>query len=72
MDEMKKDPAVKLQLSSSYAGIANYWKFYDGESKQLIKYDVYGQKKKFEEKFIEWAKGKPEFENIFSDWDKSL
>ena len=58
-EEMKKDPAIKLQLASSYASIANYWKFYDGETKQLLKYDVYGQKKKAEEKFIAWAKGKP-------------
>jgi len=69
--EMKKDPAIKLQLASSYAGIANYWKFYDGESKQLIKYDVYGQKKKAEEGFAKWAKGKPEYENILSDWEKA-
>ncbi|MBS1921359.1 MAG: S46 family peptidase [Bacteroidetes bacterium] len=68
--EMKKDPAVKLQLSPSYSSIANYWKFFDGESKQLIKYDVYDQKKYFEEKFIAWAKGKPEYENIFPDWEK--
>jgi Peptidase S46. len=53
-----------LQLASSYASIANYWKFFDGESKELIKYDVYGQKKKAEEKFAAWAKGKPEYENI--------
>lgn len=45
-EEMKKDPAIKLQLASSYAGIANYWKFFDGETKQLLKYDVLGQKKK--------------------------
>jgi hypothetical protein len=70
-EEMKKDPAIKLQLSSSYASIANYWKFYDGESKQLIKYDIYGQKKKAEEQFISWAKGKPEYENIFTDWAKA-
>jgi Peptidase S46 len=70
-EEMKKDPAIKLQLASSYASIANYWKFYDGETKQLLKYDVYGQKKKFEEKFIAWAKGKPEYENIFSQWGKA-
>jgi hypothetical protein len=69
--EMKKDPAIKLQLSSSYASIANYWKFYDGESKQLIKYDIYDQKKNFEEKFIAWAKGKPEYENIFPEWEKA-
>ena len=70
-EEMKKDPAVKLKLSSSYAGIANYWKFYDGETKQLLKYDVLGQKKKAEEKFNAWAKGKPEFQNLFADWGKA-
>ena len=67
-EEMKKDPAVKLQLASSYASIANYWKFFDGETKQLLKYDVYGQKKKAEEKFINWANGKPEYQSIFADW----
>ncbi|HZJ61680.1 MAG TPA: S46 family peptidase [Chitinophagaceae bacterium] len=69
--EMKKDPAIKLQLASSYASIANYWKFFDGETKQLLKYDVYGQKKKAEEQFAGWAKGKQEYENIFTDWSKA-
>jgi hypothetical protein len=69
--EMKKDPAIKLQLASSYASIANYWKFYDGESKQLIKYDVYGQKKKAEDIFTAWAKGKPEYENILNEWSRA-
>ena len=68
MDEMKKDPETKLKLSPSYASIANYWKFYDGEAKQLLKYDVYGQKRQFEEKFIAWAKGKPEYESLFPSW----
>lgn len=70
-EEMKKDPAVKLQLASSYASIANYWKFFDGETKQLLKYDVVGQKKKDEEKFNQWAKGKPAYENLFADWGKA-
>ncbi len=70
-EEMKKDPAVKLQLASDYAGIANYWKFYDGESKQLIKYDIYNQKKTQEAAFQQWAEGKPEFESIFGDWAKA-
>ncbi|MBO9681664.1 MAG: S46 family peptidase, partial [Flavisolibacter sp.] len=65
--EMKKDPAIKLQLASDYASIANYWKFYKGETEQLLKYDVYGQKKKQEEAFMKWAQGKPEFQNIFND-----
>jgi len=67
-EEMKKDPATKLQLASSYASIANYWKFYDGETKQLLKYDVYGQKKKAEEAFAKWAAGKPQYQGLLADW----
>lgn len=70
-EEMKKDPAVKLQLAASYAGIANYWKFYDGETKQLLKYDIPGQKKKAETAFQAWAKGRQEYENLLSDWSKT-
>lgn len=70
-EEMKKDPAVKLKLAGDYASIANYWKFYDGESKQLVKYDVYNQKKMQEDAYVSWAKGKPEFESVFTDWPKA-
>jgi Peptidase S46 len=70
-EEMKNDPAVKLQLASSYAGIANYWKFFDGETKQLLKYDVYGQKVKFEQGFNQWAKEKAEYKSLFADWSKA-
>ncbi|RPE13682.1 S46 family peptidase [Chitinophaga lutea] len=69
-EEMKKDPAVKLQLASSYAGIANYWKFFDGESKQLLKYHVFEEKQKQEAAFKQWAAGKPEFENVFPQYEK--
>lgn len=70
-EEMKKDPAVKLKLASDYASIANYWKFFDGETKQLLKYDIYGKKIAFEEKFNAWAKGKPEYETLLADWGKA-
>ena len=70
-DEMKKDPSTKLQLASSYASIANYWKFFDGETKQLVKYHIYDQKKAQEENFSKWAAGKPDYEHIMSDWQKA-
>ena len=70
-EQMIKDPAVKLKLASSYAGIANYWKFFDGETKQLIKYHIYDQKQAYETAFAAWAKGKPEYENIFTDYAKN-
>lgn len=69
-NEMKKSDAVRLQLASNYAGIANYWKFFDGERKQLLKYDVYGQKKAEEEKFTKWAMGKPEYDGLFNKYEQ--
>ena len=69
--EMIKDPAVKLKLAESYASIANYWKFFDGETKQLEKYHVYENKQAAENKFEEWAKDKPEYQNVLSDYQKN-
>src|SRR5690606_13910682 len=66
-EAMKRDPAVKLKLASDVASIANYWKFFDGETKQLIKHKVYDQKLEQEKKFMLWAKDKPEFKDIFTD-----
>src|SRR5665647_1607606 len=69
--QMIKDPAVKLKLAESYSSIANYYKFYDGETKQLEKYHVYEAKQNAEAKFAEWAKNKPEFQNVLGDYEKN-
>ena len=71
LEQMMKDPAVKLKLASNYANIANYWKFFDGETKQLYKYQVYEQKQAYEKSFASWAKGKPEYENLFTEYEKN-
>lgn len=70
-EQMIKDPAVKLKLADNYAGVANYWKFFDGETKQLIKYKVFDEKQAYENKFNAWAKGKPEYENVLADYAKN-
>ncbi len=70
-EEMIKDPAVKLKLAENYASVANYWKFYEGETKQLEKYHVYDTKQNNEAKFAEWAKGKPEYQNVLADYEKN-
>ena len=69
--QMIKDPAVKLKLASNYAGIANYWKFFDGETKQLEKYHTYEAKQQAEQQFIKWAANKPEYQNIFIEYQKN-
>ena len=66
--EMQKSPATKLKLASNYASIANYWKFFDGETKQLLKFKTYEQKQAYEAMFQKWANGKPEFETILADY----
>jgi hypothetical protein len=72
-EEMKKDPAVKLQLASSFASLANYWKFYDGETKQLLKYEVYGTKKQQEEALQAWinTNKRSEYARIFSGFEQA-
>ena len=67
-EQMIKDPAVKLKLASNYAGVANYWKFFDGETKQLIKYKVFDQKQAYENTFSQWAANKPEYASIMKDY----
>jgi Peptidase S46 len=69
--EMIKDPAVKLKLAGDYATVANYWKFFDGETKQLVKFKTQQKKQDYEAAFTAWAKGKPEYENIFADYAKN-
>ncbi|HEV8083058.1 MAG TPA: S46 family peptidase [Chitinophagaceae bacterium] len=69
--EMIKYPAVKLKLASSYAGIANYWKFYDGETKQLEKYHVFEAKQKIEANFATWAGDKNDYKDVLSDYQKN-
>ena len=70
-EQMIKDPAVKLKLASNYASVANYWKFFDGETKQLIKFQTFNQKQAYENNFATWAKGKPEYEIIFNEYAKN-
>ncbi len=70
-EQMIKDPAVKLKLASNYASVANYWKFFDGETKQLVKFHTYEQKQAYENKFAEWAKGKAAYENLFTEYAKN-
>lgn len=48
---MRNDEAIKIQYASKYAGIANYWKKWIGESQGLEKSNAVGAKKEFEADF---------------------
>ncbi len=55
--DMKKE--TYLQLTSLYSRIANYWKYYIGQTEQLKRLKVVDKKRKNEEKFLDWAKNTP-------------
>ena len=63
-EQMDKNVAVRIQLSSQYARLANAWKYYIGQTEQIKHLKVVDQKRKEEEKFIAWAATKDEYKNI--------
>ncbi len=65
-EEMDKSDSVRLLLSSRYAQIANYWKYYIGQTEQLKRLKVFEEKQNSEKKFNEWAKNKPEYASVLS------
>ncbi len=71
LQQMVKDPAVKLKLANNYASVANYWKFFDGETKQLKKFRTYEEKQHFEKNFLKWANGKSGYEDIMEGYAKN-
>ncbi|KAB2813956.1 S46 family peptidase [Phaeocystidibacter luteus] len=58
-EAMDADEAVDLMLASSYASTANYWKYFLGQTEQLINNRVYDKKKEQEAQFAEWVNADP-------------
>ena len=71
---MRKNNAIKIQYASKYAGVANYWKKWIGETKGLKKSNAVAAKKEFEKKFQERVNkvGKQaEYGTILADFEKN-
>jgi hypothetical protein len=71
---MRKDNAIKIQYASKYAGIANYWKKWIGETQGLTKSNAVEIKRKqevvFQEKVGKAGK-QAEYGNLLSDFEKN-
>lgn len=74
---MRNDQAIKIQYASKYAGTANYWKKWIGESQGLKKSNAVAVKKAYEQDFIVRAKKSknakeytailPKFEKLYQE-----
>ncbi|WP_306550213.1 S46 family peptidase [Daejeonella sp.] len=58
-EEMDKSLDTRLKLSSQYANIANYWKYFIGQTEQLKRLKIEEEKQKQEEGFTNWAASSP-------------
>ena len=71
---MRKDNAIKIQYASKYAGIANYWKKWIGETQGLTKSNAVEIKRKqevvFQEKVGKAGK-QAEYGNLLTDFKKN-
>ncbi len=71
-EEMEKDPAVDLQYASSYASIANYWKYFIGQTEQLKNLNILAQKESEENEFQLWANNvNRDYRALMSDYQKA-
>lgn len=69
-EQMDANVEVRLQLASRYAQIANYWKYFIGQTEQLKHNKVYDRKFAEEETFKNWASANPLYSSIFSNLEK--
>jgi hypothetical protein len=70
-EQMVQDEATRLLLSSDYASIANYWKYFDGEGQQLKRNKVFEKKTAEEKAFAKWAENKDEYKTLLYDIDQA-
>ncbi len=55
MDEqMSKSQKVRIQYASKYARVSNYWKYFIGQSEQLVNNKVAKKKENIENSFTAW------------------
>ncbi len=55
---MDADQAVRIQYASKYARTANYWKYFQGQTKGLKRLKVADKKRAIEDNFNSWANNK--------------
>jgi hypothetical protein len=64
-ERMDVDKAVKIAYAGKYAGIANTWKNFIGQTKMLRKNTVEDIKKKVEDSFIAWYSKDPSLQKKY-------
>ena len=67
---MDKDVDLRLKYSSKYAQVANYWKYFIGQSEQLKNNKVADKKRKIESEFKTFVAGKDLYKDVLPSLEK--
>ncbi len=67
---MRQDEKIKIQYSSKYARIANYWKKWIGENQGIEKSKAIYHKQLQEKEFKKKVKNNPEYNNLLPEFSK--
>ncbi len=65
--DMDANRDVNIKYASKYAGIANYWKYYIGQTKGLKRLKVLEKKQKLESDFTNWVNSSPDRKAKYGD-----
>ena len=67
---MDMNKATYLKLTSSYSSIANYWKYFIGQTEQLKRLDVVNKKRKSEDEFRKWQRENSMDQGLLGNFEK--
>jgi len=70
-EEMGKDMDVQLKYAPSYASLANYWKYFIGQTEQLKNLRILEKKQQEEEQFTQWAGNDRDLKKLMPDYQKA-
>jgi hypothetical protein len=70
-EEMDKSVDTRLKLSSLYANIANYWKYFIGQTEQLKRLKIADEKVKQELEFTQWSAASPVNSLLMDSYNKA-
>jgi len=58
-EDMDRDDAVRIKYASKHARVANYWKYYIGQTKGLKRLKISEKKRQIEADFTRWCQADP-------------
>lgn len=65
--DMDASEKVRIQYSSKYSGVSNYWKYFIGQNQGLDRLNTIEKKKEMEAEFTEWVNANPERRELYGE-----